>query len=258
MSFVVPTKVLDALGIQTGEGPPRRWVGGVLGRCGWLQGLDGVVLNGACVGRHGRLDERLAKVERLLSANTFTGFFALTLDGAGKVLEGTSSLPYGGTLAVLEGVKGDKGAWFDEPSPLLQSWVVSLEVIARGARGVRGVLEPRVMRHFHTARGEGVVGWATSWSDRLVDAVNRAEITAHAVRKVCEGAVWRTGVASEAIRALSVQDSQPASPPPQSGTPPHEGSPGEQPSRSAQGSRGCRGTPESSASAPPFEGAPRA
>jgi len=205
--------VLSAIGVETGlDERPRFWEGGVWDGKRWVQGLYGQVLYGTlpgggggssrasvCVGTCVPVPHDLLRVdglERALIASGHRGIVAAMLDDDQRVVRVVSELPAGGTLAMRQGIRGS--SWDASPSPLMESWAVSLEVQA--AVPAQPPLPERIAKHWHWGPGDPV-GWATAWSDRLADAVRRAERTVTAVGRELCCEIWRrVGVLSDLRR----------------------------------------------------------
>ena len=135
-------------------------------------------------------------LRELLRHTSFRGLLFALVTPEGDVCDVTPLPPAGALCALLEGLPCSLAQWLSGPTPLRTSWAASVVVshwpwpLADATPFVVRAMEPRALRHFWPVAGacttdtvtpQGLIGWATAWSDRQRDAVARALTTAQNV-----------------------------------------------------------------------------
>lgn len=152
----------------------------------------------------------------VLRTSRFRGPVFVLMTAAGNPVDVTPYPPGGVLFAMLEGCRVPVGRWYEGPTPLLESWTVSLAVSAwpwpldPDGTVVVPALPDRVRKHFWSPWGaladdtvaQGrLLGWATAWSETLSDAVTRATVTARAIP--VDGLQYRPGAGRDLVEVLA-------------------------------------------------------
>lgn len=145
----------------------------------------------------------------MLQHTSFRGLLFALVTPEGDVCDVTPAPPAGALCALLEGLPCGLTQWLAAPTPLRTSWAAAVTVSRwpwplEGEPYVVRAMEPRALRHFWPCVGtcsadtptrDGLIGWATAWSDRQRDAVARALTTAQNVPAPC--LQYRVGAARD-------------------------------------------------------------